>query len=571
MTARTLAVAAALAVSAAFLSFGQDASDAGAFDSSSFDQAVTHAAQPGQAAKTEFLYGGSFLTDNAATTSTTLDWYTLAGSVSGKVFGKLTVPDYGSLYVGYNVSKNMYQGDGGTLPAASIAYLPAPAGSFYAPSFTLSELYYSFDVGKALFVRLGNQLITWGPSAIWTPVDFINLQRVDPLATIDLRVGRAGIRLTVPLPGQQHFPFHRLLRHGDLRRRAGPAENGRALRPMGRDGLPSAELALTGWWGERCRTSTALTSRAGSGLRHLRRGCRGFPLRLLRSRVGRRQPASGGRFGDLSCWSIAGEFFYNSAGTADTSQYPAMLLAQTFVPLYVGQYYAYASLSRSHLGIDGISASLAGFANLSDMSYLVHGSLSVAVPNLVPFSFGVSYAGGGNGKEFTLLAGDGTLSLDLQVRLDLLRTGVTSLPLPRALFRRCASFRTMPRQAILCRRFSAPPHRTEDDSMRFVKKEDFLDVRILDNFYQTSSFFPMPVVLVCTIAETGQMNLGPYSLCFPYSVPGERCQMVFNCRDNSNTGVECRAVQFLHAQFHPRRSPLHAQLRDAGLSGRNDG
>ncbi len=87
--------------------------------------------------------------------------------------------------------------------------------------------------------------------------------------------------------------------------------------------------------------------------------------------------------------------------------------------------------------------------------------------------------------------------------------------------------------------------------MRFVKKEDFLDVRILDNFYQTSSFFPMPVVLVCTIAETGQMNLGPYSLCFPYSVAGERCQMVFNCRDNSNTGINVRRTGFCTLNFIP--------------------
>ena len=45
--------------------------------------------------------------------------------------------------------------------------------------------------------------------------------------------------------------------------------------------------------------------------------------------------------------------------------------------------------------------------------------------------------------------------------------------------------------------------------------EEFTEVRILDNFYQTSSFFPMPVILVSTLAESGRTNLGPYSLCFP--------------------------------------------------------
>ena len=46
--------------------------------------------------------------------------------------------------------------------------------------------------------------------------------------------------------------------------------------------------------------------------------------------------------------------------------------------------------------------------------------------------------------------------------------------------------------------------------MKSVNSEDFRNVRILDNFYLTSSFFPMPVVFVCTIAETSQMNLRPY-------------------------------------------------------------
>jgi flavin reductase (DIM6/NTAB) family NADH-FMN oxidoreductase RutF len=87
--------------------------------------------------------------------------------------------------------------------------------------------------------------------------------------------------------------------------------------------------------------------------------------------------------------------------------------------------------------------------------------------------------------------------------------------------------------------------------MKSVTGEDFLSVRILDNFYQTSSFFPMPVVLICTIAESGQMNLGPYSLCFPFSVAGGRYQMVFNCRDNSNTGMNLLRTGFCTLNFIP--------------------
>jgi flavin reductase (DIM6/NTAB) family NADH-FMN oxidoreductase RutF len=84
-----------------------------------------------------------------------------------------------------------------------------------------------------------------------------------------------------------------------------------------------------------------------------------------------------------------------------------------------------------------------------------------------------------------------------------------------------------------------------------MNPDDFRNIRILDNFYQTSAFFPMPVVLVCTIAEAGQMNLGPYSLCFPYTVAGDTYQMVFNTRDDSNTAINLRRTGFCTLNFIP--------------------
>ena len=34
----------------------------------------------------------------------------------------------------------------------------------------------------------------------------------------------------------------------------------------------------------------------------------------------------------------------------------------------------------------------------------------------------------------------------------------------------------------------------------------FKDLRIVDNFYQTSSFFPMPTTEIGTLSELGQTN-----------------------------------------------------------------
>lgn len=64
----------------------------------------------------------------------------------------------------------------------------------------------------------------------------------------------------------------------------------------------------------------------------------------------------------------------------------------------------------------------------------------------------------------------------------------------------------------------------------------FRDLRIVDNFYQTSAFFPMPTVLVGTLTEDGQTSLGPYSLVQPYYVAGKGYySMLLCCRNSSNT------------------------------------
>ncbi len=66
--------------------------------------------------------------------------------------------------------------------------------------------------------------------------------------------------------------------------------------------------------------------------------------------------------------------------------------------------------------------------------------------------------------------------------------------------------------------------------------KEFQDVRIVDNFYQTSSYFPMPTILVSTVSESGQTNLGAYSLCFPYYIAGkDYYAMILEVRNSSNT------------------------------------
>ena len=64
----------------------------------------------------------------------------------------------------------------------------------------------------------------------------------------------------------------------------------------------------------------------------------------------------------------------------------------------------------------------------------------------------------------------------------------------------------------------------------------FENLRIVDNFYQTSLYFPMPTVIISTLCEDGMTTLGPYSLVQPYYVAGkDYYAMLLCCRNSSNT------------------------------------
>ena len=64
----------------------------------------------------------------------------------------------------------------------------------------------------------------------------------------------------------------------------------------------------------------------------------------------------------------------------------------------------------------------------------------------------------------------------------------------------------------------------------------FENLRIVDNFYQTSAFFPMPTVMIGTLTEGSMTTLGPYSLVQPYYVAGKDYYAMLLCsRNSSNT------------------------------------
>ena len=83
----------------------------------------------------------------------------------------------------------------------------------------------------------------------------------------------------------------------------------------------------------------------------------------------------------------------------------------------------------------------------------------------------------------------------------------------------------------------------------------FKDLRIVDNFYQTSAFFPMPTILISTLDDEGNTTIGAYSLCFPYYIAGkDYYAMILECRNSSNTAQNLlkRGVCALNFLEHDR-------------------
>lgn len=94
------------------------------------------------------------------------------------------------------------------------------------------------------------------------------------------------------------------------------------------------------------------------------------------------------------------------------------------------------------------------------------------------------------------------------------------------------------------------------------------ELRIVDNFYQTSAFFPMPTILISTVSESGQTNLGAYSLCFPYYIAGkDYYAMILECRNSSNTAQNILRTKKCTLNFIPDDKKYFKEAVRLGFPG----
>ena len=100
-------------------------------------------------------------------------------------------------------------------------------------------------------------------------------------------------------------------------------------------------------------------------------------------------------------------------------------------------------------------------------------------------------------------------------------------------------------------------------------ENNFKEIIIKDNFYQSSSFFPMPLTLIGTLNEDGTLtSYGSYSLIFPYYIAGKGYYaMVLECRNTSNTAKGLLRHGKCTINFLPYSKKNFQQHVDCGFPG----
>jgi hypothetical protein len=237
----------------------------------------------------------------------------------------------------------------------------------------LNELWLKFDIGRRVFVTLGQQLLLWGASRLWNPTDVINQTLRPVLSPFDQRNGRPLLKLQLPI---ESLGWN-LYAIGVLDRVDSLDEAG----IVGRAELvfSTVELGIVGAYRDEADPVVGLDLSAGvldfdltseASLRIDDRFDHGVAL----------QTTAGIAY-NLSVFDddmliFGGEYFYNQLGARSVDPLELFSGARQF--FYAGRHYLalFATLPRPST-LDDWIFTLSGVGNLSDKSFIARFDLSV--------------------------------------------------------------------------------------------------------------------------------------------------------------------------------------------------
>jgi len=170
------------------------------FSEESFDESYNQDKEDAEKNVISYLFGGSVLFTNYFYGFTEDSYFSSFGTLSGSVFAKVSYGMLFQLFASYGYSYPFY-------------YFTDKTPSSYTLvsdlDYNLRELFFDFNIGRYIFLRFGQQMTAWGSAFVWTPVDFINLERYNEItySSEDTRLGKPGIRLHVPFGKSNIFVF----------------------------------------------------------------------------------------------------------------------------------------------------------------------------------------------------------------------------------------------------------------------------------------------------------------------------------------------------------------------------
>ena len=397
------------------------------FDEDVFEEEIEESKLEEDASNLETLIGSDFVFSSSWLQPVDFETYTMSSQFYGKVFAKAAYPDIVSVFVSYNFSIPLFQYTGNTA-----AYTGYPPSTLYAE---LSELFMSFDVYKAVFFRLGYQLIAWGPSFFWTPVDFINRDKQDPLAQLDLRTGKPGAKITVPFTGSNLVLFFDFSRSIDDNSTTASIADRTMAGARFDTVLLGYELGLSTYFGNGLTTLWGLDFSGvlfradfygevavsqGSNVQKARASAvpGTYELYYPQDIVVATSLGLSKSFGEFKRWTVRGEAYFNSNGYGTDAPYSYLLVQDLYSPLYMGMLYGYLAVTKDDLFTEEIRGTFALLMNMLDPSFDLSGTLAFDIPNLIPFDVRLSFAGGDENREFTFFNGQ-ALTLSVYTKISI--------------------------------------------------------------------------------------------------------------------------------------------------------
>lgn len=282
----------------------------------------------------------------------------------------------------------------------------------------LDRLWLKFDIERTVFVTVGRQHENWGTGRLWNPTDYAHVQKRDPLARLDQRLGTSMVKLHLPWE-KYGWNFYALtfLEGAETSYLLGGI--GQGFRAVTRLGLTELGLSAKVQEGHKPKFGIDVSSDVADLFDAkaevaLRRDT-DFPVFEMvngvaqpRDSFGQIVQVSGGiewpiQYSDEDNLIIAADGFYNSIGYDDRKLYQAALLGGGYVPFYLGRYYASLAFILQNPGRwNNTTFMLTTIGNLSDGSALTRLDYSVRVlTHLQVEAFGTAYYGKDNG-EFTI-------------------------------------------------------------------------------------------------------------------------------------------------------------------------